>query len=197
MSESRALPRGRHRLSREAVAESQRERMLDAIAELVAEHGYAHSTVGGIAAKAGVSRTTFYEQFDSKEDCFHQAFEAVAEQLIEAMEGASKPIKEPRKALAAGVRAALEWFAERPAAAATFIVEVHTVGPEALDQRAAIFKRFCEVLDERAPDRPPSASMAVVTSADAMAHELVRRGRARELPKLTDDVLYVAERLLG
>ena len=47
VASSRALPRGRHRLSRETVAESQRERMLDAIVELVAEHGYAARPSGG------------------------------------------------------------------------------------------------------------------------------------------------------
>jgi hypothetical protein len=39
--------------------------------------------------------------------------------------------------------------------------------------------------------------MAVITSIDAMAHDLIRRGRASDLPKLAADAHYVAEKLLG
>jgi AcrR family transcriptional regulator len=184
-------------LSRETVEESQRQRMLDAIVELVASHGYARTTVGGIAATAGVSRTTFYEQFESKEDCFRLAYDAVAGQLVEAISTASAGIEDKRAQLAAGIDAYLNWFAAHPAAAATFIVEVHTAGPEALEQRAAVLKRFCEVIDANAPDTPPAASMAVIASIDSMAHDLVRQGRAAELGRLADEARYVAEKLLA
>src|SRR3954462_8295858 len=131
MTSSRALPRGRHRLSRETVEGSQRERMLRAIVELVAAHGYARTTVGGIAAKAGVSRTTFYEQFESKEDCFRAAYDAVAGQIVAAIAERAGGIADKREQLRAGIQAYFEYGAKRPAAAATFIVEVHRAGPEA------------------------------------------------------------------
>ena len=196
MPSPRSLPRGRHRLSRETVTESQRERMLDAICELVARHGYAGTTVGGIAATAGVSRTTFYEQFATKEDCFQAAYDSVASSLVNAISSASAEIDDKRKQLAAGIDAYLGWFAEHPSAAATFIVEVHTAGPDALEQRATVLKRFCEVIDERAPNTPAAASMATVTAIDAMAHELVRKGRAADLPQLAENARYVALKLL-
>ena len=41
----RPLPRGPHRLAREIIEASQRGRLLDAIAEVVAEKGYAAATV--------------------------------------------------------------------------------------------------------------------------------------------------------
>ena len=171
--------------------------MLDAIVELVAAHGYAGTTVGGIAAKAGVSRTTFYEQFGSKEDCFSAAYDAVAARVVDAIVAAAGDIEDKRKQLRAGIDAYLKYGAEHPAAAAAFILEVHTAGPEALEQRYQMMKRFCEVIDAYVPNVPPAASMAVVTSIDAMAHHLIRRGRASELPKLSEDAHYVAEKLLG
>src|SRR5215213_2063944 len=115
--------------------------MLDAIVELVAAHGYAGTTVGGIAAKAGVSRTTFYEQFGSKEDCFRVAYDAVASQLIDAIVAAARPIEDKREQLRAGIDAYLKYGAEHPAAAATFVVEIHTAGPDALEQRFQLHKR--------------------------------------------------------
>ena len=49
------LPRGRHRLTREQVTTSQRERMLVAMADAVAELGYAKTSVAEVIRRAGVS----------------------------------------------------------------------------------------------------------------------------------------------
>ena len=171
--------------------------MLDAIVSLVATHGYANTTVGGIAAEAGVSRTTFYELFESKEDCFRAAYDAVAGQIVQAIADAAAGIEDKREQLRAGIEAYLRYGAEHPAAATTFIVQVHTAGHEALNQRYDVLERFCQVIDQNSPDTPPAASMALVTSVDAMAHQMILRRSADELPKLIDNAVYVAEKLLG
>jgi AcrR family transcriptional regulator len=171
--------------------------MLDALCELVAGHGYAGTTVGGIAATAGVSRTTFYEQFETKEDCFRAAYENVAEKLVDAISTASAGIEDKRAQLAAGIDAYLGWFADHPHAAATFVVEVHPAGPEALEQRSNVLERFCRVIDANAPTTRAAASMAVVASIDAMAHDLVRKGRAEDLRSLSKPARFVAEKLLA
>jgi AcrR family transcriptional regulator len=62
------LPRGRHRLSREQVSESQRSRMLIAICEEMAERGYVETSVAAVIARAGFSRETLYEHLDNKID---------------------------------------------------------------------------------------------------------------------------------
>ena len=77
------LPRGRHGLSREEVARVQRDRILDALADAMAESGYVATTVGDVIKRAGVSRETFYQQFSSKRDCFDAAL-AVAGELLTA-----------------------------------------------------------------------------------------------------------------
>jgi AcrR family transcriptional regulator len=171
--------------------------MRGAIVDLVAAHGYAGTTVGGIAAKAGVSRTTFYEHFESKEDCFRVAYDAVCGEIVQAIAARAAGIEDKREQLRTGIEAYLDYGAEHPAAAATFIVEVHRAGPEALEQRSQVLKRFCEVLDQNSPDTPPAASMAAIVAIDAMAHDLIRRGKASEVPKLAADARYVAEKLLG
>ena len=38
--------------------------------EAVARHGYAGTTLRELVRLAGVSKTTFYEHFDSKQECF-------------------------------------------------------------------------------------------------------------------------------
>ncbi len=62
----RPLHGGRHSLSADAIAFNQRERLLSALAQTVAERGYDKVTIGEIADTASVSRSTFYEHFKGK-----------------------------------------------------------------------------------------------------------------------------------
>ncbi|HRV61000.1 MAG TPA: TetR/AcrR family transcriptional regulator [Solirubrobacterales bacterium] len=64
------LPRGRHRLSADYVRASQRERLLRAMLELVAENGYQVASVPDVVTRARVSRSSFYQEFDGKLGCF-------------------------------------------------------------------------------------------------------------------------------
>src|SRR2546427_8551210 len=92
MEVAEKLPRGRHGLSREDVARSQRERMLRAMAEAVSENGYVNTPVAEVLRRAGVSRETFYEHFANKEECFLASYDAGASVLLEAMrEGFGPP----------------------------------------------------------------------------------------------------------
>src|SRR5690606_4624017 len=84
-SESRPLPKGPHGLSREEVERSQRERLLVGAATAVAEKGYAATSVGDILSRAGVSRTTFYQLFDDKLDCFLAAYRMASEVVAAVM----------------------------------------------------------------------------------------------------------------
>ena len=69
------LPRGRHGLTRAEVESSQRDRLLDAMADAMSEQGYVATPVADVIKRAGVSRESFYELFSSKLDCFMSAFD--------------------------------------------------------------------------------------------------------------------------
>src|SRR3954454_19574670 len=68
--------------------ERQRARLLDAVARVVAQKGYAASTVADIVRAAGVSRSTFYEQFDGKEACFLEAYRHGVDVLVDRVRAA-------------------------------------------------------------------------------------------------------------
>lgn len=108
------LPRGPHRLPREVVADHQRQRLLSGAARAIAEHGYAAMSVEHVLVNAGVSRTTFYENFDNKRECVlvahEQAFNRLSGELVNACATASEwPAK-----LAAAVAAAIEFAVRAP-----------------------------------------------------------------------------------
>ena len=75
------LPRGRHGLPREFVAQNQRERLLAALAECLEEKGYERTTVASIGKRAGVSKSDFYKQFESKDACFVAAYDDAVERI--------------------------------------------------------------------------------------------------------------------
>jgi len=86
------LPPGRHGLPREIVAENQRERLLNGVVDAVAEHGYNQTTIGAIAEAAGISRRTFYEYFEGKEDCFLAAYGMIDAHVRGAMLAAGNAV---------------------------------------------------------------------------------------------------------
>jgi AcrR family transcriptional regulator len=63
-------PSKRRRAQQAHVAEFQRARLLRAMARVASERGYHNTTVAAVLAEARVSRKTFYELFESCEDCF-------------------------------------------------------------------------------------------------------------------------------
>jgi AcrR family transcriptional regulator len=133
------LPSGRHRYTPEQVAHHQRERLIAGLVVVVVERGYAAAAIGQIAAAAHVSRRVFYEHFESKEECFLAAFDAIFEHLRAVMIAAAAPLVDdwPRQIVAA-LRAALGFFAAQPDLANLCFVESPSAGP-------VLHRRFAEV----------------------------------------------------
>src|SRR5271166_3727883 len=78
----RRAPKARDSVSAKQPKRSQRERLLDAMIELMAQTGYQQVSIAQVSARAGVSRATFYEQFEDKEDCILAAYRAAGERLL-------------------------------------------------------------------------------------------------------------------
>lgn len=68
-----------------------RRRLLDALAESIAEDGYRATTVAGIVRRARTSRRTFYEHFADKEACFIALLSDANERLIREVTAAVDP----------------------------------------------------------------------------------------------------------
>jgi AcrR family transcriptional regulator len=183
----RSLPRGPHRLARGVVLASQRGRLLDAIAQVVAEKGYGPATVADVIERAGVSRKTFYEHFRDKEACFLAAYDAGVEVLLATMREAADT--------RGRVRAYLETLAAEPAFARTFLIEVAAAGPQALRRRREVHDAVAAFVADAAPDdAPPHAALAAVGATQEVVTRWVEDGRTAELPQLTDELtrVYVA-----
>ena len=199
------LPRHPHRLSREDVARSQRGRILRAVAESVAAKGFAATSVADVIARAGVSRSTFYELYDGKESAFLDAYsgiELVHRHLLDSFRAGSTPAEMVRSA----VHAHLTSLAAEPAFAWMFFVEAVVAGPRILTRRREATESFLDVLTamvEHArsvdPSVPP-AERAMLLAFVGAARELIAahllNHDAESLTALEDALVTVAERLL-
>jgi AcrR family transcriptional regulator len=123
------LPGGHHGLSREQIVDSQRERLLAAIAQEVATRGYRATTITEMVKLASVSTRDFYELFDGKEDCFLAAFEVVRDHLEALITAAAADQPDWPHQVIAGLRAALEFFAAEPDLARLCLLESVSATP--------------------------------------------------------------------
>jgi AcrR family transcriptional regulator len=191
------LPRGRHELTREAVAASQRSRLLEGLAEAVAAKGYAATTVGDVVAAAAVSRRTFYEQFPDIEACFLAAHRAGMELLLDRIRAAVRGAGEIdwRARARVSIDAYLAELAARPAATWAFSVEALGAGPRALEQRAAVLQRWVaqwralwELAAAQAPSLPAVGDdhlLLLVGGIEELVRDCLRTRGAEHLPDLS------------
>jgi len=150
------LPRGPHRLARHEVEQSQRARLLIAAAEAVAAKGYVATSVADILKGAGVSRTTFYQLFDDKLDCFlaacRMAADVVAVVITDELARVVHDDLTPLEKLDHLLGAYLRTLAANPPLARVFLVEVYAAGPEAIRQRRESLDRFVDLIAATHPD---------------------------------------------
>jgi len=190
------LPSGRHSLTRDVVLASQRGRLLDAMAEAVAEHSYGATTIAHVVSHAGVSRKTFYEHFRDKEHCFLAMYDTgiafVVGRLTEALEAA----EDPRERLVEGLRTFLTVLSEEPAFCRSIVLEVYAAGPAGLARRRAVLQvfagRYIEVnrqARESDPEIEPlqgDVALGVVGAILELVSTRVEEGRTSELAELTE-----------
>jgi AcrR family transcriptional regulator len=197
----RRLPRGIASLPQDVVVLSQRARLVEATAHVVAEKGYAAATVADIIAHAGVSRATFYELFEDKEDCFLCCFVGLAGSLMQVFsEVIDSPGELPQR-LVAGVRAYLHridkdrWFAR------AFIAEAEGATPrvraafdDARDQLDhAIRKWFEEVrtVHREVPPVPDATHELLQSGLGGFVIARVRAGMTALEPETANLACYV------
>ncbi len=166
--------------------------------EAVAEKGYVKTTVGDVLSRAGVSRATFYEQFDDKADCFRATYSYVTGMLGQVMDAAVRSVTDdasvsgPVDRIDTLVGWYLDLLSQSPSLAKVFLVEVYATGPLGISQRRATIDAFVELIISLLADTPLPGTAAeqhftiraLVTSLVALATEAVATGEIDRVPEL-------------
>jgi len=201
---SKPSPRRGGGRSADALPAPQRERILDAAERLVAERGFAGTSIEAIVKQAGVSSVTFYEFFDGKEECFAAAFDRAVE--VAADELAAAAAGDPAaggftwtEQIATGLRALTKLVVAEPERARLCLVEAQTGGPqlsagfEAAIDRVAAKLRAGRALDTAPVDLPATHEEATAGALAWLLRERLERGGAgEELEALYPELIDIA-----
>ena len=204
MAERATVPRGRHAPPLEVRQSVQRTRLLEAAAAVFARAGYADASAEAIAREAGMSKATFYEHFDNKEECILALFDQAASETLEAMAKAvSAAGHDSRKRMEAGAKAFLEMLAEHPNESQTLLVEIIGAGDPGADRRDNVLATFAQAIDAENANAARKGSMrrfassddayAIVGAVVELASRQLRRGvpaDVRELEPLVERLIF-------
>jgi AcrR family transcriptional regulator len=172
---------------RTRVTEVQRARILSAAARVVEELGYEGMSVARITSRAGVSRRTFYDQFDGREECFLALFDqtvarvgGIAQDATIAMAGRKGWLERIRS----GLGAVLLLFDDEPAVGSLLVVEALAAGPRVLEGRASVLDSLKQIIDEgrgeakRGDGPAPLTAEGVVGAVFSVIHARLLEQRA-------------------
>jgi AcrR family transcriptional regulator len=195
METSIRLPAGRHGLPREFIVQNQRERIVTALVDTVAERGYNATTVAHITKAASVSRRTFYEHFADKEACFLAAYEMVADHVRAAMQAAAESFEDWPQKVRAALATMLRFLAEEPELARVCMIEPVAAGGEIAARQRASMQGLVEILRAGRPQRagerplPEATEETLVGGIVSLVVREISAGRTAELEKLLPDLV--------
>jgi AcrR family transcriptional regulator len=157
------LPAGRHGLPRDFVVQNQRERIMTALVDTVAERGYRSTTVADITSSAGVSRRTFYEHFSGKEECFLAAHQMIADHIHESMQGATAVFDEWPQQVRAAMATMLRFLSAEPELARVYALEPVAAGGDIAARHNTSTLGLVEILRAGRPDHDGEHPLPEVT----------------------------------
>jgi AcrR family transcriptional regulator len=188
------LPQGVHRLPRSFVDRHQRARILEAIRELTAEHGYEDLTLTQLTARARISNRTFYEHFTDLQDAFLIAFQEAFIDLFASAYYSAAARESWSAAVAAGIAALTEAMRDSPAGARFVLHDARSAGRTIGDVADEALGAFASLLTRgRSGARVPAVvPYAIVAGITSVAGDRVVNGHADQLPELTPQLCYLA-----
>jgi AcrR family transcriptional regulator len=192
------LPRGRHGIPRALVTENQRERLMDAATAIFATEGFSALAVANLIDRAGVSRGTFYENFENKLACLLAAQRRAFGRLRAAIEAGCSSRREWPAAVEAGVAAALDFASRSPDDANLILASSRpSAEPRLVGQGISANEWILDLIHNSAHDQPAARvpgrlnEQAAVGAAISIVGSCLARDRVGPLPELTSALVRI------
>ena len=180
---------------REQLVEIQRSRLLAAAVAAVDELGYADTTVSDVTSRARVSRRTFYELFNNREECLSAVLEDVVALVEGELAAADLEGLAWRERVRGGLWVILAFLDREPALARVCVVQALRGGAEVLERREAILAGLAGVVDEgrvggaRGGGCSSLTAEGVVGAAFAIVYARLLRGEREPLTGLLGELM--------
>jgi AcrR family transcriptional regulator len=169
------------------------ERLLRALAELVAEKGYPAVSVNELASRAGTSLRTLYANFAGKEEAFLACIELARARIRAEIAAAQEDALDWPQGIATGNVVLCDWLAAEPVLAEAVMLGVLAAGPRALEDRDDAIKSYTAQLrghGEGVRVLPPIAPEAIAFGRYALVALQIARYGPRSLPALAPTLTY-------
>lgn len=171
----------------------QRRDLLRAAVRLASRNGYERTRVADIVAEAGLSKSTFYEHFGSKEECFVELSRRTAAQMLKgAVDTAEATIDQgPYECIVAVVRSLVGYADRNPRLAEALRADMGASQPVVQEQREENLRRtihFFVTLARR-------LGSPLDTSELELATAIIVRGVTDVLRPLRNDPVVLDEHL--
>ena len=137
--------------------EAQRTRVLEAMAEAMAERGARGATVSvtDVLVRSGVSDGAFHEAFADREACLLAAFELAVDRARRPMLAAYDSHVRWLDAIKGGLAAFLRFLEDEPALGRLLVVYSTSGGERLLHRRAEILESLAALIDRGRLELPP------------------------------------------
>jgi AcrR family transcriptional regulator len=182
-----------------------RDRLLDGLAESIAERGYRDTTVADVVRNAKTSKRTFYGEFASKEECFVELLRTNNEALIASIEAAVDPDAEWDTQISSAVGAYVDHIAGRRAVTLSWIREAPGLGAAAQPLHRLAMEQLTDMLVvltdspgfQRAGLAPVSRALALILLGGLreLTAQVVERGH--DLHDISGPAVTAATAILG
>jgi AcrR family transcriptional regulator/DNA-binding MarR family transcriptional regulator len=172
---------------RGGVGEIQRARIVAAMVDVVRERGVARVTVAHVVGRSGVSRRTFYELFEDRDECLMAAFDLALARAAGRVLPAYRRGEGWRERLRGGLGGLLEFLDDEPALGALCVVDMLGAGEAGIARRARVVDALVDAVDEgrgeaRAGLKPSRLTAeGVVGAVLAVLHARLARGTGESL----------------
>lgn len=176
---------------------TQRERLIAAMIATAHRYGYAQANVAHVIEHAGVSRRTFYEYFEDKDDCFLAAHRELSRLLVEEIRR-EVAAEQPEQAVQAAIHTLVRLSEEYPDRAGFLTNEAMAGGWRGLDERDRLIEQITEYVEEAlakasADALTPDLPIQVIFGAGRwLLAPILRRGE-RDLKALAQEMIRWVE----
>ena len=170
------------------------ERILRALAAVVAEKGYPAMTIGDIAARASISLSTFYANFADKEEAMLAAVDSGSSQMLATTLPAFRRAPDWPHAVRGAFGAMCAFCAAEPEYTTLGAVDVYAAGRRALEQRDEVMKTMEGLLIpgfEIKPDVSPIAAEAIGGAIYSMIYDQIKGGGAENMQEVAPLATYI------
>jgi AcrR family transcriptional regulator len=170
------------------------DRVLRALASVVAEKGYPSATVAEIVDRASTSQRTFYEHFANKEEALLAALDTGSSQWLANTLPAFRRALDWQHAVRGAYEGMFAFGVEEPEYSRLGAVEMYSAGTRALETRDGIMEQLEALLEpgyKLAPDTPPIAAEAIGGAIYALVYDQVKAKGPESLPDLVPMSTYL------